>query len=36
MAAVYATIANGGIYVEPHLVAATIAPDGTITRARPR
>jgi cell division protein FtsI (penicillin-binding protein 3) len=30
MAAVYATIANGGLYVQPHLVKATISPDGTV------
>jgi cell division protein FtsI (penicillin-binding protein 3) len=30
MAAVYATIANGGVYVQPHLVKATISPDGTV------
>jgi cell division protein FtsI (penicillin-binding protein 3) len=28
MAAVYATIANGGVWVQPRLVAATIGPDG--------
>ncbi len=28
MAAVYATIANNGVYVQPHLVKATIGPDG--------
>ena len=31
MAAVYATIANGGTWVEPHLVKAVVAPDGTVT-----
>jgi cell division protein FtsI (penicillin-binding protein 3) len=28
MAEVYATIANGGVWVQPHLVRATIGPDG--------
>jgi cell division protein FtsI (penicillin-binding protein 3) len=28
MAAVYATIANGGVWVEPRLVRATVGPDG--------
>jgi cell division protein FtsI (penicillin-binding protein 3) len=28
MAAVYATIANGGLWVKPRLVAATVGPDG--------
>ncbi len=31
MAAVYAAIANGGVYVRPHLVKAIIEPDGTVT-----
>jgi cell division protein FtsI (penicillin-binding protein 3) len=31
MAAVYAAIANGGVYVRPHLVKAIIDPDGTST-----
>jgi cell division protein FtsI (penicillin-binding protein 3) len=31
MAAVYAAIANGGVYIEPHLVQSIIAPDGTVT-----
>jgi cell division protein FtsI (penicillin-binding protein 3) len=31
MAAVYAAIANGGTWVEPHLVKAVVAPDGTVT-----
>ena len=35
MAAVYATIANGGVYVQPHLIQATIAPDGTVRPADP-
>lgn len=30
MAAVYATIANGGVYVPPRLVKATIGADGTV------
>ena len=29
MAAVYATIANGGVWVQPHLVQAVVSPDGT-------
>jgi cell division protein FtsI (penicillin-binding protein 3) len=33
MATVYATIANGGTYVQPRLVRATVAPDGTTTPA---
>ncbi len=35
MAAVYATIANGGTYVQPHLVQATVDPDGTVHPAAP-
>jgi cell division protein FtsI (penicillin-binding protein 3) len=31
MAAVYATIANNGVYVQPHLIRATIAPDSRVT-----
>jgi cell division protein FtsI (penicillin-binding protein 3) len=31
MAAVYAAIANGGTWVQPHLVKAIVAPDGTVT-----
>src|SRR5439155_9458943 len=31
MAAVYATIANNGVYVQPHLIKATIAPDHRVT-----
>lgn len=31
MAAVYAAIANGGVWVQPHLVQAVIDPDGTST-----
>ena len=33
MATVYATIANGGVYVQPRLVRSTVGPDGTITPA---
>jgi cell division protein FtsI (penicillin-binding protein 3) len=33
MAAVYAAIANGGVWVQPHLVKETIAPDGKVTPA---
>jgi cell division protein FtsI (penicillin-binding protein 3) len=35
MAAAYAAIANGGVWVRPHLVGAVIAPDGTRTPAPP-
>jgi cell division protein FtsI (penicillin-binding protein 3) len=31
MAAVYATIANGGVYVRPHLVKALVEPNGAST-----
>ncbi|WP_425560673.1 peptidoglycan D,D-transpeptidase FtsI family protein [Luedemannella helvata] len=31
MTAAYAAIANDGVWVRPHLVRATIAPDGTVT-----
>jgi cell division protein FtsI (penicillin-binding protein 3) len=31
MAAVYAAIANGGVWVQPHLVKAIVGPDGTVT-----
>jgi cell division protein FtsI (penicillin-binding protein 3) len=34
MAAVYATIANGGVYIEPHLVKQIVAADGTVTPAK--
>jgi cell division protein FtsI (penicillin-binding protein 3) len=34
MAAVYAAIANGGVYVKPHLVKAVISPDGTVTASK--
>jgi cell division protein FtsI (penicillin-binding protein 3) len=33
MAAVYATIANGGTYVQPHLLRSVVAPNGTATPA---
>jgi cell division protein FtsI (penicillin-binding protein 3) len=33
MAEVYATIANNGVYVQPHLIAATIDADGKRTAA---
>jgi len=36
MAAVYATIANGGVYVRPHLVRAVIGPDGVSTPTTPQ
>ena len=35
MAAVYAAIANGGVYVKPSLVKAIIDPDGTVTPTDP-
>ena len=35
MAAVYAAIANGGVYVKPHLIKAIIDPDGTVTPTAP-
>jgi len=35
MAAVYATIANGGTYVRPSLVRATVASDGVTTPEAP-
>jgi cell division protein FtsI (penicillin-binding protein 3) len=35
MAAVYAAIANNGVYIQPHLIAATIGPDGQRTPAPP-
>ena len=35
MAAVYATIANDGVWVRPHLVRETIKPDGTRVPADP-
>jgi cell division protein FtsI (penicillin-binding protein 3) len=33
MAAVYAAIANGGVWVQPHLVQAVISPDGATREA---
>jgi cell division protein FtsI (penicillin-binding protein 3) len=33
MAAAYAAIANNGVWVQPHLVKATIAPNGKVTAA---
>jgi cell division protein FtsI (penicillin-binding protein 3) len=35
MAAVYAAIANDGMWIQPHLVKATIGPDGKPTAAPP-
>jgi cell division protein FtsI (penicillin-binding protein 3) len=35
MAAVYATIANGGVWVQPRLVQGTVGPDGTVEAAAP-
>ena len=35
MAAVYATIANNGVYVQPHLIKATITPDKKAHPADP-
>ncbi len=35
MATVYATIANGGMYVQPRLVRATVGSDGTRTDVAP-
>jgi cell division protein FtsI (penicillin-binding protein 3) len=35
MAAVYAAIANGGTWVQPHLVRATVGPDGKRSPAPP-
>jgi cell division protein FtsI (penicillin-binding protein 3) len=35
MAAVYAAIANGGTWVQPHVVRATVGPDGKRTLAPP-
>lgn len=36
MAAVYATFANDGVWVEPHLVSEIIRPDGTRIATKPR
>lgn len=33
MASVYATIANGGVWVQPRLVRGTVGPDGTLRPA---
>jgi cell division protein FtsI (penicillin-binding protein 3) len=33
MTALYAAIANGGVWVQPHLVKAVITPDGTVVDA---
>jgi cell division protein FtsI (penicillin-binding protein 3) len=35
MAAVYATIANGGVSVQPHLIKAVVDANGTTTAADP-
>lgn len=35
MAAVYATIANGGVWVQPHLVGATVLPSGKVVPTAP-
>jgi cell division protein FtsI (penicillin-binding protein 3) len=35
MASVYATIANGGVRVQPSIVAGTTSPDGQFVPARP-
>jgi cell division protein FtsI (penicillin-binding protein 3) len=35
MAAVYATIANGGVYLQPHLIKATISPDKQVHPTAP-
>jgi cell division protein FtsI (penicillin-binding protein 3) len=35
MACVYATVANGGTWVEPRLVRSTVGPDGTVVPAPP-
>jgi cell division protein FtsI (penicillin-binding protein 3) len=31
MVAAYNTVANNGVYVQPHLIKATVAPDGKVT-----
>ncbi|GIG62816.1 cell division protein [Longispora fulva] len=33
MAGAYATIANDGLYVQPHLLKATVGPDGKVKQA---
>src|SRR5262249_34486476 len=35
MIAAYAAIANNGVWVQPHLVSALVAPDGKVTPAAP-
>ncbi len=35
MAAVYATIANGGVWIQPHLVKAIIDADGAVSATEP-
>jgi cell division protein FtsI/penicillin-binding protein 2 len=35
MAAGYAAALNGGTYYQPRLVAATVSPDGTVTKKEP-
>ncbi|GAA2391840.1 penicillin-binding protein 2 [Catellatospora methionotrophica] len=35
MAAAYAAIANDGVWVQPHLIKKTIAPDGKVTLPAP-
>jgi cell division protein FtsI (penicillin-binding protein 3) len=35
MASVYATIANGGVWIQPQLVRGTVGEDGTMTPAPP-
>jgi cell division protein FtsI (penicillin-binding protein 3) len=35
MATVYATIANGGVYVQPRLVRGSVGPDGSLVAAPP-
>jgi cell division protein FtsI (penicillin-binding protein 3) len=31
----YNSVANGGVYVQPKLVQATVSPDGTVTKTAP-
>ncbi|WP_230689500.1 penicillin-binding transpeptidase domain-containing protein [Catellatospora paridis] len=35
MAAAYAAIANDGVWVQPHLIKQTVAPDGKVTEPAP-
>ncbi|GAA1603735.1 peptidoglycan D,D-transpeptidase FtsI family protein [Catellatospora bangladeshensis] len=35
MAAAYAAIANDGVWIQPHLIRKTIAPDGKVTEPAP-